>query len=38
MTSLLEPAMIVVVGDIVMVVVLALYLPIFIMGGSGNSG
>jgi type IV pilus assembly protein PilC len=34
--GLLEPVMIVVVGGIVLVVILALYLPIFSMGGTGK--
>jgi type IV pilus assembly protein PilC len=34
--SLLEPIMIVTVGGIVLIVILALYLPIFSMGGSGK--
>ena len=33
MMSLLEPIMIVVVGGIVLIITLALYLPIFSMGG-----
>ena len=36
--GLLEPIMIVSVGGIVLVVILALYLPIFTMGGNGNGG
>jgi len=36
--SLLEPIMIVTVGGIVLIVILALYLPIFTMGGNGNGG
>ena len=35
MLSLLEPIMIVTVGGVVLMVVLALYLPIFTMGGKG---
>jgi type IV pilus assembly protein PilC len=35
MLALLEPIMIVTVGGIVLTVVLALYLPIFTMGGKG---
>jgi len=34
--SLLEPIMIVTVGGIVLIVILALYLPIFSMGGTGK--
>jgi len=34
--GLLEPVMIVTVGGIVLIVILALYLPIFSMGGSGH--
>ncbi|MGB7582981.1 MAG: type II secretion system F family protein, partial [Sedimentisphaerales bacterium] len=36
--GLLEPIMIVTVGGIVLIVILALYLPIFTMGGNGNGG
>jgi type IV pilus assembly protein PilC len=36
--GLLEPIMIVAVGGIVLVVILALYLPIFSMGGTGKGG
>jgi type IV pilus assembly protein PilC len=36
--GLLEPIMIVSVGGIVLVVILALYLPIFSMGGNGSGG
>ena len=35
--SLLEPIMIVTVGGIVLIVILALYLPIFTIGGTGKS-
>ena len=38
MISILEPAMIVLVGGIVLVVLLALYMPIFSMSGNVTAG